>query len=73
MKSIYFDNAATSNPKPKIVIEAVQDYLKNICASPGRGGYGLGLEAGRIIFEAREKIRHLFNGPSEENIIFTLM
>ena len=71
MKSIYFDNAATSNPKPKVVIEAVQNYLKNICASPGRGGYALGLEAGRIIFEAREKIRHLFNGPSEENIIFT--
>ena len=40
MKSIYFDNAATSNPKPKIVIEAVQGLLKKIYASRGGGGYG---------------------------------
>jgi cysteine desulfurase/selenocysteine lyase len=71
MASIYFDNAATSNPKPIAVIEAVKKYLESICASPGRGGYALGLETGRIILETREKIRHLFNGPREENVIFT--
>ena len=72
MSHIYFDNAATSNPKPASVISAVKNYLENICSSPGRGGYSLGLEAGRVIFETREKIKRLFNAPCEENVIFTL-
>lgn len=71
MSHIYFDNAATSNPKPASVISAVKNYLENICSSPGRGGYSSGLEAGRIIFETREKIMRLFNGPREENVVFT--
>jgi len=71
MKKVYFDNAATSNPKPDSVLDAMQHYLKCICTSPGRGGYGQGLEAGRIVFETRRKIKDLFNAPSEENVIFT--
>jgi cysteine desulfurase/selenocysteine lyase len=71
MRRIYFDNAATSKPKPKNVLDAINGYLEDICTSPGRGGYALGLEAGRIIFETREKIKHLFNGQKEENVVFT--
>jgi len=71
MKRVYFDNAATTNPKPDTVLDAMQHYLKYICTSPGRGGYGQGLEAGRILFETREKIKDLFDAPSEENVIFT--
>lgn len=72
MKKVYLDNAATSNPKPPSVVSEVKNYLENICSSPGRGGYFLGLEAGRIIFDTRQKLRRLFNAPSEEYVIFTL-
>ncbi len=71
MKKIYLDNAATSNPKPPSVISAVNNYLQNICSSPGRGGYFLGLEAGRVVFDTRQKLKQLFNAPSEEYVIFT--
>jgi len=49
----------------------MMDYLCNVGASPGRGGYNLSLEAGRIVLQAREAIHNLFNAPSEDHIIFT--
>lgn len=71
MRQIYFDNAATSFPKPEKVIQEMTHCLKDIGANPGRGGYRLSLEAGRIIFNARYKIKELFNAPAEENLVFT--
>jgi cysteine desulfurase/selenocysteine lyase len=71
MRKVYFDNAATSTPKPQCVLDAMQDYLKTVGASPGRGGYARSLEAGRVVFDARQKIKNLFNAPSEENVVFT--
>ena len=55
MRRIYFDNAATSKPKPKNVLDAINGYLEDICTSPG-GGYALGLEAGRIILKQGRKL-----------------
>lgn len=68
---VYLDNAATSKPKPESVWQAMEDYIRNVGCSPGRGGYACSLEAGRILFDAREKIRTLFNAPSEKQVIFT--
>ncbi|MEA4884510.1 MAG: aminotransferase class V-fold PLP-dependent enzyme [Clostridia bacterium] len=68
----YLDNAATSNPKPPAVWQAMQHYMTNVCASPGRGGYSLSLDAGRIEYHAREGIQALFHAPSEEQVVFTL-
>ena len=36
---IYLDNAATSHPPPKFVLEAVADYLTEIGAGPGRSSH----------------------------------
>lgn len=71
MKTVYLDNAATTNPKPESVIDAMVDYMKEIGASPGRGGYKASLESGRILYETRIKLKELFNAPDEEHIIFT--
>lgn len=71
MKRVYFDNAATSFPKPKEVIQAMQRYMQEIGVSPGRGSYELGLEAGRVLYKTRLKFKEIFNSPLEENIIFT--
>lgn len=70
-RSVFLDNAATSYPKPEIVPQAMLNYLSHVGASPGRGGYNLSLEAGRIVLDAREAVRDLFNAPSEDQVIFT--
>jgi len=71
MEIIYFDNAATSWPKPPETIAAMQNYLQNIGGSPGRSGHRLSIEAARIIFAAREKLAELFNIPDPLRIVLT--
>jgi cysteine desulfurase family protein len=69
--SIYLDNAATSYPKPEPVYQAVMHAMREVGASPGRGGHRLSLEAGRIMFQAREAAAALFSAPDSSRIIFT--
>jgi cysteine desulfurase family protein len=69
--SIYLDNAATSYPKPESVYQAVMHAMREIGASPGRGGHRRSLEAGRIMFQARETAAALFAAPDSSRIIFT--
>jgi cysteine desulfurase family protein len=61
---IYFDNAATSWPKPPGVVEAMTRFLNEVGANPGRAGHGLAVESGRIVYEAREAVAELFNAPN---------
>jgi len=67
---IYFDNAATSHPKPESVYLAVDEALR-AGGSPGRGGYRQALTTERLVFETREALAELFNVPDSENFIFT--
>lgn len=69
--SIYLDNAATSFPKPESVYQAVMHAMRDIGASPGRGGYRRSLEAGRIMFQAREAAAALLSVSDASRIIFT--
>jgi cysteine desulfurase family protein len=69
--SIYLDNAATSYPKPESVYQAVMHAMREVGASPGRGGHRRSLEAGRIMFQAREAAATLFSVPDSSRIIFT--
>ncbi|AIS53586.1 cysteine desulfurase Csd [Thermoanaerobacter kivui] len=68
---IYFDNAATSWPKPESVYKEVDRVLRN-CGNPGRGSHTMALEAGRVIFEARQEICRIFNIKDPMRIAFTL-
>ena len=68
---IYFDNAATSFPKPDIVYESIMKAMKEYGANPGRSGHKLALTLGREIFETREVIVKLFNIKNPMNVIFT--
>ena len=68
---VYFDNAATSYPKPPSVYEAINFTLQHVGANPGRGEHSLSQSANRIIFEARETIAEFFNIPNSRNIVFT--
>lgn len=69
--SVYLDNAATSFPKPEQVYQAVMHAMREVGASPGRGGHRRSLEAGRIMFMAREAVAALFAIPDSSRIIFT--
>ena len=69
---IYLDNAATSYPKPKEAGQAMMDFLGKVGATPGRSGHRLSIEAGRILYQARESLAELFNVDNPLRIIFTL-
>ncbi|HHS97409.1 MAG TPA: aminotransferase class V-fold PLP-dependent enzyme [Chloroflexi bacterium] len=69
---IYFDNAATSWPKPPGVMEAMARFLNEIGANPGRSGHRMAVEAGRVVYEAREVIAELFNAPDPLRVVFGL-
>jgi cysteine desulfurase family protein len=69
-RRIYLDNAATSYPKPPKVWDSMERYMRDVGASPGRGGYESSLGAGRIVYEARESAARLFHAPAAEQVIF---
>ena len=71
MKNCYFDNAATSWPKPEEVYKAVEGILRQGGANPGRSGHTRSLHADRLLFEARERAATFFGAPQPEEMIFT--
>ena len=70
VKPIYFDNAATSHPKPESVYRAVMAALRD-GGSTGRGSHQRARSADRLIFETREALAELFNGGDSKQFIFT--
>lgn len=67
---IYFDNAATTFPKPPEVIEAMVAAL-NSFGNPSRGAHEVSLRAGRKVEECRDKLAALFNCADPARIAFT--
>ena len=67
---IYLDNAATSWPKPPVVVQAMAHFLNEVGANPGRSGHRLSVEAGRIVYAAREAVAQLFNAPDPLRVVF---
>jgi cysteine desulfurase / selenocysteine lyase len=72
IRRLYMDNAATSFPKPKAVLEAMTRYATELGASAGRGGYAEAVASGQIISECRRRINRLIHGERAEHVIFTL-
>ncbi|MBO5502082.1 MAG: aminotransferase class V-fold PLP-dependent enzyme [Clostridia bacterium] len=68
---IYFDNAATSFPKPPMVARAMAGTLNKIGGNPGRAGHGLSLCGGRVIQRCRELLAEAFGAKIPEQVIFT--
>lgn len=68
---IYFDNAATTFPKPQSVLNAVNTCIKSYCGNPGRSGHVLSLKTSERIYEAREAVCNFLNAKNPENVIFT--
>ena len=68
---IYFDNAATSFPKPPMVARAMSGTLLKLGGNPGRAGHRLSLCGGRVIERCRELLAGQLGAPSAESVIFT--
>ncbi len=68
---IYLDNAATSWPKPESVYKAVDYFMRQIGANPGRSGHSKSVEAARIVFETREAVGRFFGVSDSDHVIFT--
>lgn len=69
-KNVYFDNAATSFPKPPSVKSAVMLSLDEYGGNPGRGGHIYSLKAAQKVYSARCTAADLF-GAEPENVVFT--
>ena len=69
--NIYFDNAATSFPKPLEVIEAVTNTLTQYSGNAGRGSSASSMDSNRIVYNCRSSLCDFFNFDITENVIFT--
>ena len=69
---VYLDTAATSRQKPQEVYVAMDRFMREIGASPGRSVHSPGIAAGRIVADARNKLAKLFGVTDASRIVFTL-
>ncbi|WP_100065324.1 aminotransferase class V-fold PLP-dependent enzyme [Miniphocaeibacter massiliensis] len=68
---IYFDNAATTFPKPEMVYEKTMEAMKEFGANPGRSGHKLSLKMDREIFNTRNLLTDFIGGDNPLNLAFT--
>ena len=69
---IYFDNSATTYPKPIMVNNAVALSMKKFGANPGRSGHKLSRNSSGEVWRCRKTASELFGAKSPENVAFTL-
>ncbi len=68
---IYLDNAATTLPKPRRVLRAVEEALRR-GGNAGRGGHAGEEYAGAVFYRCRKALSELFGLDAPERIIFTM-
>ena len=68
---IYFDNAATTYPKPRTVVQALQKAAVRYGANPGRAGHTMAYKTAERVYAARAAVSDFFSLGSPGNVIFT--
>lgn len=66
----YFDNAATTYPKPAVVYEFADAFYRSSGGNIGRGGNALAVAAGEVARQAKDNLKALYNCPARE-VVFT--
>ena len=69
--TIYFDNAATSWPKPPEVRVALDGYFGDVGGNPGRSGHRMSIAAARVVEDTRDRLAELLNVADPSRIVFT--
>ncbi len=67
MKTAYFNNAATTYPKPNCVYDAMDRYNRGACGSLGRSDFS---SATKLMEETRKLTQELLHCPSKK-VVFT--
>ena len=67
---IYFDNAATTFPKPEVVYNGIDYAMRNFSFNAGRGSYKYSKSTFEMIEDTRTKLALLVS-ESKNNVIFT--
>jgi len=62
---IYFDNAATSWPKPEHVYSYMMEFYRATGVNPGRSGFDLAMEAGSLLDRLRLRLTKFFGGDAD--------
>ncbi len=68
---IYFDNGATTFPKPPRVIEQMKRCMLTYGGNPGRGAHRAAAKAAEKIFECRGMCAKMFGAQDEGRVFFT--
>lgn len=64
----YFDNAATTYPKPLRVYDFMRDFYMNCGGSYGRGQYSKAQSVGGLVNETRKMISDLLHCPAKQAV-----
>lgn len=68
---IYFDNAATTWPKPTEVQRAMVRAMNECGGNPGRSSHRLSVRASEEVFLCRKKVASLFGAKNPTCVVFT--
>jgi cysteine desulfurase/selenocysteine lyase len=68
---IYFDNAATSWPKPPVVRAALDEYFGEAGGNPGRAGHRMSIAASQVVEDARDSLSELLGVEDPAQVVFT--
>lgn len=66
----YFDNAATTYPKPECVYVFMDEFYRKSGGNVGRGDHSMSATAGGLVSDTRKKLQELFHCPAKQ-VIFT--
>ena len=69
-KTIYFDNAATTFPKPEQVYTFMDKFYRECGVNVGRGQHKLAFNASKLVEETRQLLQDLFHCPNKK-VVFT--
>lgn len=71
--NVYFDNAATTWPKPEAVYQFMDSFFRSHGVNPGRSGSLLAVEAEQMITQTRSMLAQFFNfSGASSRVVFTL-
>ena len=69
---IYFDNAATSFPKPPEVFDSMLKFMHEFGGNPGRSGHRMATGAEAMVGECRNALSKFFGLKDPSRCIFTM-
>lgn len=68
---IYWDNAATTWPKPPFVRASIGQALHRFGANPGRAGHKMAISTAEMVYNCRQDVADFFGLSDPSGVVFT--